>query len=240
MPDTIDINTLFGPMPSAASDLSVDDLTGLMERHAVAACCTLSTVGVLLDHHAGNSATRAACSENSRLIPVATINPQAFFGGDGQHSRFAAEGFRLARFFPRTQGWPSDYAPFVTLVRTLEAERLPIMVEVDGPGSASRLVHALGSHTPSIILAGVDTRTVAEAVALMRTHPHVYVETSNLVAAGALKHVVEAVGADRALYGSGAPARPMAAGLSVLRYSGLNDTQCEEVLGGNARRLLGM
>src|SRR5205085_2487047 len=87
MDGIVDINTLFGPLPSAAADLSIDDLTTLMTEHEVAVCCTLSTIGFLLDHNSGNAATRAACSENSRLIPVATINPQAYFGGDGPHAK---------------------------------------------------------------------------------------------------------------------------------------------------------
>src|SRR5437588_8270604 len=125
MPEIIDINTLFGPMPAAASDLSVDDLTGLMSVHSVAKCCTLSTVGVLLDHNSGNAATRAACSENASLIPVATLNPQAFFGGDGPHTKFKADGFKLIRFFPGLQGWDCDYAPFRAVCKALAKEPLP-------------------------------------------------------------------------------------------------------------------
>src|SRR5215468_2607210 len=110
MSEIIDINTLFGPMPAAASDLSVEELAALMKRHAVSAGCTLSTVGLLLDHNSGNSATRAACSENRKLIPTATINPMSFFGGDGAHARFKADGFRLVRFFPAVQGWDIVHA----------------------------------------------------------------------------------------------------------------------------------
>ena len=49
MSDIIDINTLFGPLPAAASDLTVDDLMGLMGRHSVKSCCTLSTIGDVLE-----------------------------------------------------------------------------------------------------------------------------------------------------------------------------------------------
>src|ERR687884_451931 len=115
MDEIVDINTLFGPWPAAASDLSVEDLAGLMHRHGVGTCCTLSTVGLLLDHQAGNAATRAACAENPRLAPVATINPQCYFGGDAGLARLRADGFKLARFFPGLQGWDVDYAPFIAL-----------------------------------------------------------------------------------------------------------------------------
>src|SRR5215468_11050422 len=112
MSEIIDINTLFGPMPAAASDLSVEELAALMKRHSVSAGCTLSTVGLLLDHNSGNSATRAACAENRALIPVATINPLSFFGTEGPHLRFKQDGFRLVRFFPVAQCWDVEHAAF--------------------------------------------------------------------------------------------------------------------------------
>ncbi len=240
MNEIVDINTLFGPMPSAASDLSVDELTALMQRHSVSACCTLSTVGLLLDHNAGNSATRAACSENRSLIPTATINPQSFFGGDGPHLRFKADGFRLVRFFPGAQGWDVDYASFVAAVKSLEPQKLPVIVDIDRSGVATRVVRAVADYAGEVILAGIEDRTLSEAIALMRDHAKVYVETSNLLATGAIKHLVGCVGADRILYGSGAPARPIASGLNVLKHSGLTDGELVQVLSGNAKKMLEM
>ena len=110
MSDIVDINTLFGPAPIAASDLSVDDLSALMARHSVGACCTLSTLGILLDPGAGNTATRAAAAENPRLVPVATYNPLTCHGHDGAHIHPRADGFRMVRFFPALQGWPPRFA----------------------------------------------------------------------------------------------------------------------------------
>ena len=240
MPSIIDVNTIFGPLPEAAADLSVDDLTALMRRHSVDACCTLSTIGVLLDHRMGNAATKTACAEDPRFIPVATMNPQAFYGGEGPHLHFRADGFRLARFFPGTQGWVPDYEPFIALVRALEAEGLPIMVDVSRPGEATRLVQCLGVDPAPLILAGVDEDTLAEAVVLMRAHPNLFVETSHLLALGAIRHVVEHVGPDRILFGSGAPARPMAGALAAVRHSGVTQEDESRILGGNAARILGI
>jgi hypothetical protein len=240
MSDIIDINTLFGPLPAAASDLSVDDLTELMSRHSIKACCTLSTIGMLLDHNSGNSATRAACGESPSLEAAATVNPMAFFGGDGPYKRFKADGFKLVRFFPGFQGWDPVAESFVALAQVLGEQELPIMVDVDQSGMASGLIRTLDSYEAPIILAGMDETTISEGVALMRAKNNVFVETSNLLAAGAIKQVVESVGPERILYGSGAPSRPMASGLAILKYSGLTDEQTDLVLGGNAKRMLGL
>jgi predicted TIM-barrel fold metal-dependent hydrolase len=226
-------------MPAGAADLSVDELVALMAKHSVRSACTLSTVGLLMDHNAGNSATKAACAEASSLLPVATVNPQTFFGADGAFSRFKADGFKMVRLFPEQQGWDPGYSPLVVLAKRLEVEGLPLMVDVDRPGAASRLVQSLVAHPASLILAGVDESMVAEVIALMRAHARIYVETSRLIAVGAIRQIVESVGAERVLYGSGAPQQPMASVLGVLKHADLNDTQREQVLGGNARALLG-
>jgi len=233
----IDINTLFGPMPAAASDLSVAELVELMARHGVGQSCTLSTVGVLLDHTAGNTATRAACAELNRLLPAATLNPRCHFRG-GAASRLRAEGFRLVRFFPELQGWSPDSAAFREIVRELEDEGLPVMVDVHGPGMATRVVEALGGHPSPVILAGVEADTLSEAVWLMRRCDAVHVETSSLLAEGAIRQAAEAVGPHRLLFGSGAPSRPVASGLRVLRHAGLDEEHAALVLGENARRVL--
>jgi predicted TIM-barrel fold metal-dependent hydrolase len=236
----VDVNTQFGPLPLAAADLSVDELGALMDKHSVRACCTLSTIGVYLDAAIGNAATRAACAENRSLVAAATVNPQNYFGGDGAAVRFVADGFRLLRVFPATQGWAVDYAPFAALLRHLDSEKLPLMVEIAGSGAATRLMRAVGEHEMPIVLAGIDDRGLAEAVALMQAHPRLYIETSEVLAMGALKQLVDSVGADRVLFGSGAPSRPISSGLAVVAQSGLSDAERAQVLGGNARTLLGL
>jgi len=245
MEHALDINTLFGPLPAASVDLSVDDLQTLMRKHGVGACCTLSTIGMLLDHNTGNAATLAACSENPALIPAATVNPIAYFGGEGPAMQFAEDGIKLVRFFPAPQGWPFAFAPFRTLIATLAARRLTVMVNLDGPGTATQLVDSLGSQISvttdcPIVLADVDDRQISEVVAVMRLHPDIHVETSGLSAAGAVKLLVAAVGADRVLFGSGAPAKPLAGALAAVRHAGLSEHDRERVLGANARALLGI
>ncbi len=240
MPEIIDVNTLFGPLPTASCDLSVDELCSMMDAHGVQSCCTLSTIGMLLDYSMGNGASRAACSENSRLLPVATLNPQSYFGGDGPWTRFGADGFKLVRFFPGPQGWNPEYAAFGAALDAMRDQKLPIMVDVPAAGVASGFARLLENYPAAVILAGVDVDTLAECVALLRTHAHFVIESSRLLASGAIKLVADSVGAARVLYGSGATARPMAASLRAVRYSGCSDADQAMILGQNARRVLGL
>lgn len=240
MSDILDVNTLFGPLPVSSTDLPVDELLELMQRHDIGACCTMSTVGMLLDHTTGNAATLAACRETPTLLPAATVNPLCYFGGEGPAEQFVQDGFRLVRFFPAVQGWPLHFAPFRTLLRTLAARHIPAMVDVTEPGMATQLADLMDGLDCRIILAGVDDRQVAEAIAVLRAHRNFYVETSGLVAVGALKLLVAGVGVERVLFGSSAPGKPMGSALAVVRHSGLSAQDQSAVLGVNARAVLGL
>ncbi|HSV72255.1 MAG TPA: amidohydrolase family protein [Chthonomonadales bacterium] len=240
MDQIIDINTRFGPIPTAPSDWLLDDLVAMMRAHHVAVACTLSTVGMLLDETAGNAATRAACLEDRRLLPVATLNPMHYFRDESPVARLVADGFRMVRFFPALQGWSGGFAPFLHVCEEMAAVGLPIMVETPQPGIASAIVRDMSDYAAPVILSQVRQEGLTEAIALMQRHEHVCVETSDMVSMGAIGLVARHVGADRIVFGSGAPSRPVAGVLSVLQHAGLDAADQHKVLAGNARRILGL
>ena len=238
MDDILDINTLFGPLPVASVDLPVDNLLELMNRRRVGSACTLSTLGVLLDPAVGNSATRAACSEHSQLIPAATLNPTLFLGDVLPLQRLKTDGFKLVRFFPAIQGWQIRFAPFHSLIQNLATTNLPVMIDIEGLGMITDLMAALKGVSSPVILSGVDSHVLAEVVTALRTFPNWHIEISRMLAPGCVQAVVDAVGSERVLFGTGAPSQPIASVLYALQYAGLGDADRKNVLGMNARKIL--
>ena len=240
MDDIVDINTLFGPMPFASTDMTVDSLMALMQKYSVGRACTLSTLGVLLDSTGGNGATRAACAEHPALLPVATFNPTTFFGDPAPLQNLRADGFCMVRFFPCEQGWPVSFAPFPSLLEALQAAQMPVMVGVNSIGEITALTEILGRYPAPVILSGVGYTLLAEAIAALRRFDHWHLETSHLLAPGCIAQVVATVGAQRLLFGTGAPACPIAAGLHTLHYTGLSESDRRQILTDNARRVLSL
>jgi hypothetical protein len=238
MDEIIDINTLFGPIPTTSADMPVEELVALMQKHRVGAACTLSTLGLLLDAGVGNSVTRATCAEHKALRPVATLNPTAFFGDATPLLRLRAEGFVMLRFFPTAQGWPVNYAPFRALLRRLDEMRLPNMIEIQATGEITTLATELEGNLLPLILEGVTTHTLAEAIAVLRQRTNWYLETSRLLAPGQIKLVVDTLGAERLLFGSRAPSNAIASGLGTLQHAGLAPDAYNLILHGNAHRIL--
>lgn len=240
MDEIIDINTLFGPQPSSSNDLAVDTLRVLMQKHQVRAACTISTLGVLLDSDVGNAATNAACSEHPELIPVGTLNPTRYLGDPAGVRRLSDAGFHMIRFFPSEQGWAPDYAPFGEILSVLAAVRLPVMVNIAQIGEVTALVRTLSGYPGTVILSEVAMRTLPEALTALRQNKNWNMEISHLLAPGCVQAVLESVGADRLLFGTGAPYHPIAGALRTLDYSGLDAGARAQILSANARRLLPM
>ncbi len=241
MHQIIDINTLFGSLPALNADLSLDDLQTLMQKHNIARACTISTVGILMDTGVGNAQTRVTCGDEGVLIPVATCNPNSYYGDATPLQALRDSGFKLIRFFPDLQHWPADYAPFADMLEVINdcPAPLPVMVDILTPGQMTRLSKVAAAFKGTVILAHVTPALLAEAAAVMRHHPGWMIETSHLLAPGSLRYLAEVVGDERIVFGSGAPLRSIAGTLQTLQYSGLSASTLDRIQGGNAARLLG-
>ena len=240
MDEIVDVNTLFGPLPLASTDLTVDSLLELMQQNGVGTACALSTLGWLLDPAVGNAVTKNICAQNPSLLPVATFNPTMYYGDKTALTQAKADGFRLVRFFPDAQSWPVDFAPFRCLLDDLRETNLPVVVGVCNPGDITQLARVLNEYAPPVILADVHPGLLAESLLGLREHSNWHLEISSLLAPGCLKAVVDAVGAGRLLFGSNAPSHPIISALETLNFAELSEADKQQVLSGNARRILNM
>ena len=235
----IDANTIFGPCPRTTADISIDRLVAATKSHGVAKSLTLSTLGIFHSYADGNKETTSQCQGKPELLPAATIDPRGYFPGMKLISALISQGFRLFRFFPGEQDWPLDHAVFEDILNELEPTAVPVMINAGCTGDASALGRTLGGKQHPLILEGVVFETLAEAVSVMKKHGNIFVETHGLTAPGALRFLVEQVGADRIIFGSDCPRSSLAGALRYIQESGISDQDKEHVLGGSIIRLLG-
>jgi predicted TIM-barrel fold metal-dependent hydrolase len=237
--EIIDANTVFGPWPMVRADMPAERLATALKSHGVSASLAISTIGALHNHSDGNVETLRICSEVRTLLPVATIDPRGYFGPASVVTALAEQGFKMFRFFPLLQDWSLDHAAFGDVLDAIEMVGKPVMVQARQTGCPSAMARSVGSRTIPIILEGISYENMAEAVSVMRNKPNFFVDTRELRVPGALRFLVDQVGAERVVFGSGCLRNSLASALGYITDSEIGDEAKAAIFGGNIKRLLG-
>jgi predicted TIM-barrel fold metal-dependent hydrolase len=117
--------------------------------------------------------------------------------------------------------------------------RKPVLIPVTSFGSASAIGAATERLEMPVVLLGAHYTQLADCLEALRRWPHLYVETSRLGQFRGVETVVREVGAERLLFGSGAPQRPIQASLNTVLTAEISDDARRAILGGNAARIIG-
>ncbi len=237
--EILDCNTIFGPWPLMRADMSAQRLITAMKNHNVSKALTISTLGALHNAGDGNAETLRVCAENDMLMPVATIDPRGYFGQPAAITNLPQQGFKMIRFFPLLQEWPMNHSAFCDALDAANETGLPIMIQARETGCPSSLAGVLNGRSNIFILEGVKFENMAETISVMRKHENVMIETRELRVPGTLRFIVDQVGADRILFGSGCLRSSLASALNYVMDSEVDDEAKAKILGANLKRILG-
>ena len=103
--------------------------------------------------------------------------------------------------------------------------------------SYRQLYDKLKNNIPVIV--GAHYYQMADLLAVMEEGAGFYVSTRQLHGPGALETLISEMGADRLIFGSGAPLSAQGAALKRITSAGIAPEIRHAILGGNLRRLLG-
>jgi predicted TIM-barrel fold metal-dependent hydrolase len=232
----LDLNTIFGFWPRARLELSVDVLLEAMQARQVTRSVAFSAKALFYDAGEGNDDTATVCASRPELIPAAVIDPRCYPQCLDEARKRREQGFRVFRFFPDLHEYPVDFSPLEAVLPELSG--CLAVFSTGRPGAATALARRT-SEGVTLSLDPCGAETLGEALAAMSAAPALYLETTSLLAAGALEAAVGTAGADRLLFGSGAPLRALSSALMTVQLADLSDADRTALLGDNLARLLG-
>lgn len=235
----IDANTIFGSMwPLERRDISIEKLKRDMGRFEVNKAITLSARGIFYDHVLGNDETSKVCSEDTRFIPALTIDPRVFTDDDKEIEKRTLEGFRILRLFPEFQGFniQSGHVRRM-LVKAMESSLLLMMPVQVGIKNVLELLKEL--RELRIILGGIGYSEVAEIMVAMGESDNLFIETRLIDSVDGVDMLVEKFGADRLIFGSGAPLGYVGSSLNLIRHAHISEAEKRIILSGSIERLIG-
>ncbi|MGQ9650518.1 MAG: amidohydrolase family protein [Phycisphaerae bacterium] len=246
----VDINACFGHWPYwDLPHKTAEDLVRLMDGNGIEKAAVLSLRGVLVDWRAGNDETLAAAGRHAgRLIPVATLSP--FMDGDGDEvQRLADAGMRGVRLYPLFHSYPLDSEFTNDVCRAAAGRRIPVMIPTRPIMNwrfktvAIESIGALATRHPSttFIISGPNYLIEYRAlVKVMKQCSNVHYEISCLQGFNSVANLVEQVGVDRVLFGTGAALNYPACNVAKLDHAELSPQQRETIAARNALRILGL
>jgi predicted TIM-barrel fold metal-dependent hydrolase len=192
------------------------------------------------DHTSANDQTLALCRDHPTLRPVGVIHPRDAFTWRGEVERCLTAGVRLVQLYPEQGGWPIDSILLTQIVERLAGTGAVLMLEATPPGLPTKVAERTAAAGLPVIFTEARYGPLGELLPLVERYPHLMIETSRLTGPEGIERCVEAVGADRLVFGSGTARYPAWVTWQVLERAAISSEEREAIAWRNAARLLGV
>jgi hypothetical protein len=238
----IDAFAVAGGYPLRPTKVGGDELRTAMDRNSVDRAMVISLRAVQHDPAAGNSWIVNEAKKDSRLIPVAVLDPRDTKRNERLIDESLGGGAAALAFFPTAGGGPVPFGSilFRKVIGLAAASGKPVIFVASAAGHPTQIAEMTRDHgIEKVLIAGTSYHQLGEILAVLEEFDHVYFDTSWQLSPGFVELMVEACGGDRILWGSMAPIRPMRPSLNMIAASDLSNREKSKILGTNALRFLG-
>jgi len=221
-----------------------DDTVRMLDEAGIDRACVFS---ICLPSWESNELTRkASVGREDRLIPYAHVLPEEGNLAVDELKRVVLEwGFKgLKLHVGEARGEASD-EQFLPIIEETAELGIPILLDcIDKPELLRRWAEAapeakiIAAHMGSCL----DPFMVDKFIAICRSLPNVWLDTSYSMVPWKIRDAVRCCGAEKIVFGSdgGAGYYPASIELAKVKAYGFNERELELILGGNIRGLLGI
>ena len=249
-----DANAFIGKWPYwPVRSSTPEEVTSALKGWKIDRASICSTRSVFVNWEDGNREAEAAVrSVPDRLTAFACLGTlelsHALPKDVSRVAEYVARGFRGVRLYPQHHSYHPLYQPFLdALLEEAASLSCPVLLPVriimnwGMPVLDLSVMEGLVNRHPRVvwILSGINyLHELQLAVALMGKFPTVHIETSCVMGYTAIAKLVQQCGAQRILFGSGAPIQLGAASLSKILQAEISESDREAILGANLCRIL--
>lgn len=206
-----------------------------MNRLGVVKTCVMSFAGVYSDEVYGNDIVASAIKHNpERFVGFTMLNPLR--GRDEmvrELERGAAMGMRGVKLIATYQGYPREGA-LIDVACEWANQHKQIIINHDW-GTAEQMKRLLTKYPNACFITAHTTTAYAD---IMKQHANLFVCSVPLLVPRACEEVVQAIGADRLLFGTDLMDLPIAWNLGPIIFARISPDEKRLILGGNLQRIL--
>lgn len=241
----IDGGIFIGRNPSTGAELTMAQLETHLSRHGVSGACVTAYRALCEDTVAGNDELLELCRNDSRLYPVAALDPSAIDTAKLARylDRLRANGFVSVGLFGAPSYNGVDFASPIVERTCREASERGFITHLGLCESAdlARILPWLGQLRSPVMIRWMRGRSYRAMPLILETVercPGALFDVGALTTIGAIRVLADRAGASRLFMASNAPeSEPLCASFLV-QASGLTTSQRHEVFIGTLARTL--
>lgn len=253
-----DINAAIGHWPfRQIPNQTADELRDLLRGHGIDGAAVVHTHALFYRncHDANLELAEAIAPHSDAFVGVGTINPTYAAWEKDLCQCVGDLGFRGIRLVPQYHGYTLGSDVARAAAQAAASSAVPVFIphrvvdirqrhwmDTETVNSLAD-VCALARAVPAVNIVFTECRvTPAAMTSSSQTDDctNLYLETSRLSSATdqTLATLVRTLGANRVLFGSGAPFKEITPAVLKIRHAAMEDAEREMVIGGSARALL--
>lgn len=218
-------------VPNANIDKVIEDVA----YYGIKKACVFSFAGVYSDEKFGNDIVYEAIKKYShQLIGFTLLNP---LRGEKEMceelERGAKNGMRGIKLIPTYQGYPVD-GDRIEIACQWAHDHRQIIINHDW-GSADQVEKLVAKYTKACF---VTAHTTIEYAKVMKRYPNLYVCSVPLLTPRMCEEVVEAIGAERFLFGTDLLDLPIGWGLGPILFARISPHEKKLILKDNLKKIL--
>jgi len=240
-----DVQAGFGGADPGQSDIiSAEQLIASMDRLSIdKAMVRIAPSGLDKDVPLSNETLLDNCARHDgRLVPCPIVVPAGAYGYSSEQAQVGEaieRGAGAACIRPGRDEWSLADWVVGPLMREMSDRKLPLFCLVEWV--ALEQIAGLAERHPElvIIIAGIGYRSANTLLPLMRTFPNTYLSIGRRYTTHrGIEALVERLGPERLLFGSGTPAAEPMMAVAQLMYADISDHAKRRIGGENLLGLL--
>jgi len=224
---------------------TAEDLIGLMDKFGIdrAAICSLNSI--LYDHSEGNEEVFQATKRYpNRLLGIATLYPhdkRSLIEFEKCIDEYGMKGLELQPHYHNYELNDGTIDPFIEeAIKKKVPVFIPLCLSMNWNFpklKMSAISKLIDTYPEATYVIGKFSYEIEEVLRLMKKYDNVSVETSGLQLMNGIERLVEEVGANRVLFGSGMPIQEVGPALVKIREAEIKEEEKELILEENAIKL---
>lgn len=251
----VDVNSYLGCWPYWKINVTTGDgLVKLMDRFGVDEAVVASTRSVFYDYAEGNEEVyELVHSFPKRFAGFASVSPlymdQAL---SEMKKRVGEQGMKGLRLYPsphpRYQGYELKDDIAHTLMEEIARLKVPVMIPVRltlnpaFPGVDVKQILELANRFTEVrfIMGCINSLEATKNSSAIKRHDNISIDTSGLQMLKNIEYLVDEIGVQKILFGTGMPIQYPGPGLTKIRDAKISEEEKRFILGENAAKLLGL